>query len=76
MHHSQRGCQARVLHADFYTECHALWSLQTQQTTYQIPDAQSEQIPSAVGLGVLMNKENTVRRAGGFVVQLMPFAEA
>ena len=37
--------------------------------------AQSEQIPSAVGLGVLMNKANTVRRAGGFVVQLMPFAE-
>ena len=37
--------------------------------------AQSEQIPSAVGLGVLMSKENTVRRAGGFVVQLMPFAD-
>jgi molecular chaperone Hsp33 len=37
--------------------------------------AQSEQIPSSVGLGVLMNKENTVRRAGGFVVQLMPFAD-
>jgi molecular chaperone Hsp33 len=37
--------------------------------------AQSEQIPSSVGLGVLMNKDNTVRRAGGFVVQLMPFAE-
>lgn len=37
--------------------------------------AQSEQIPSAVGLGVLMNRENTVRRAGGFVVQLMPFAD-
>ncbi|MBE5999572.1 MAG: Hsp33 family molecular chaperone HslO [Eubacteriales bacterium] len=37
--------------------------------------AQSEQIPSSVGLGVLMNRENTVRRAGGFVVQLMPFAE-
>lgn len=36
--------------------------------------AQSEQIPSSVGLGVLMNRENTVRRAGGFVVQLMPFA--
>lgn len=34
----------------------------------------SEQIPSAVGLGVLMNKENTVRRAGGFILQLMPFA--
>jgi molecular chaperone Hsp33 len=28
-----------------------------------------------VGLGVLMNKDNTVRRAGGFVVQLMPFAD-
>lgn len=37
--------------------------------------AQSEQIPSAVGLGVLMNRENTVRQAGGFVVQLMPFAQ-
>ena len=37
--------------------------------------AQSEQLPSSVGLGVLMNKDNTVRRAGGFVVQLMPFAE-
>ena len=34
--------------------------------------AQSEQIPSTVGLGVLMNKENTVRAAGGFIVQLMP----
>ncbi len=32
----------------------------------------SEQTPSAVGLGVLMNKNNTVRRAGGFIVQLMP----
>ena len=37
--------------------------------------ATSEQIPSAVGLGVLMNKDNTVRQAGGFIVQLMPFAE-
>ena len=36
--------------------------------------AKSEQVPSAVGLGVLMNKENTVRRAGGFIIQLMPFA--
>lgn len=34
--------------------------------------AQSEQIPSTVGLGVLMNKDNTVRAAGGFIVQLMP----
>lgn len=37
--------------------------------------ATSEQVPSAVGLGVLMNKDNTVRQAGGFIVQLMPFAD-
>ena len=37
--------------------------------------AVSEQTPSSVGLGVLMNKDNTVRQAGGFIVQLMPFAE-
>lgn len=35
----------------------------------------SEQTPSSVGLGVLMNHNNTVRQAGGFVIQLMPFAE-
>ena len=29
--------------------------------------ATSEQVPSAVGLGVLMNKNNTVRQAGGFI---------
>lgn len=37
--------------------------------------AVSEQIPSAVALGVLMNKENTVRRAGGFILQVMPGAD-
>ena len=37
--------------------------------------ATSEQVPSAVALGVLMNKDNTVKRAGGFIIQLMPFAE-
>ena len=36
--------------------------------------AASEQIPSSVGLGVLMNKDNTVRQAGGFIIQLMPDA--
>lgn len=36
--------------------------------------AASEQVPSSVGLGVLMNRDNTVRQAGGFIVQLMPFA--
>lgn len=35
--------------------------------------ATSEQIPSAVGLGVLMNQDNTVKQAGGFIIQLMPF---
>lgn len=37
--------------------------------------ANSEQVPSSVGLGVLMEKDNTVRCAGGFIIQLMPFAE-
>lgn len=36
--------------------------------------ATSEQVPSAVGLGVLMEKDNTVKQAGGFIIQLMPFA--
>ena len=36
--------------------------------------ATSEQTPSSVGLGVLMNKDNTVRQAGGFILQLMPGA--
>ena len=37
--------------------------------------ATSEQGPSSVGLGVLMEKDNTVRQAGGFIIQLMPFTE-
>ncbi len=36
--------------------------------------ANSEQVPSCVGLGVLMEKNNTVQQAGGFIIQLMPFA--
>jgi len=35
--------------------------------------ATSEQVPSSVGVGVLMDKGNTVRQAGGFIIQLMPF---
>lgn len=37
--------------------------------------ATSEQVPSSVGLGVLMEKDNTVKQAGGFIVQVMPFVE-
>ncbi|MBS6194173.1 MAG: Hsp33 family molecular chaperone HslO [Clostridiales bacterium] len=54
---------------------------QTELKTGEIGDdltyyfASSEQVPSAVGLGVLMEKNNTVRQAGGFIIQLMPFAE-
>lgn len=54
---------------------------QTQLQTGEIAEdltyyfAVSEQIPSSVGLGVLMSKDNTVKQAGGFIVQLMPFAE-
>lgn len=54
---------------------------QTQLQTSEIAEdltyyfATSEQVPSSVGLGVLMEKSNTVRQAGGFILQLMPFAE-
>lgn len=36
--------------------------------------ATSERTPSSVALGVLMNKDNTVKQAGGFIIQLMPGA--
>ncbi len=34
--------------------------------------AVSEQVPSSVGLGVLLEKTNTVKQAGGFIIQLLP----
>ena len=37
--------------------------------------ATSEQVPSSVGLGVLVGPDYTVAQAGGFIIQLMPFAE-
>lgn len=37
--------------------------------------ATSEQVPSSVGLGVLMEHDNTVKQAGGFIIQLMPFTD-
>lgn len=37
--------------------------------------AVSEQVPSAVGLGVLMSRDVTVKQAGGFIIQLMPGAD-
>ena len=52
----------------------------TQLVTGEIGDdftryfAESEQVPSAVGLGVLVDTDCTIRAAGGFIVQLMPGA--
>ena len=35
----------------------------------------SEQVPSSVGVGVLVNPDNTIKAAGGFILQLMPGTE-
>ncbi|MGN0169931.1 MAG: Hsp33 family molecular chaperone HslO [Lachnospiraceae bacterium] len=51
---------------------------QTQLQTGEIAEdltyyfAVSEQVPSSVGLGVLVDRDCSVRQAGGFIIQLMP----
>lgn len=53
---------------------------QTIQVTSEIAEdltyyfATSEQTPSSVALGVLMERDNTVKQAGGFILQMMPGA--
>ena len=37
---------------------------------------QSEQIPSAVGLGVSVDKDLSVKHAGGFIIEVMPGADS
>lgn len=57
------------------------YSSTTELKTGEIADdltyyfAASEQVPSSVGLGVLIEKNNTVKQAGGFIIQLMPFTQ-
>lgn len=37
--------------------------------------ANSEQVPSAVGAGVLVNPDQTIKASGGFIIQIMPGAD-
>lgn len=51
---------------------------QTELVTGEIAEdltsyfAVSEQVPTAVALGVLVDKDDTVKQAGGFIVQMLP----
>lgn len=53
--------------------CELITSEIAEDLTYYY--ATSEQVPSAIALGVLMNQDNTVKQAGGFIIQAMPFAD-
>ena len=54
-------------------QTHLISSEIAEDLTYYF--ATSEQIPSSVALGVTLNDDTSVRVAGGFIIQLMPFAE-
>ncbi|UFU01492.1 Hsp33 family molecular chaperone HslO (plasmid) [Radiobacillus kanasensis] len=45
----------------------------SEDFTYYL--ANSEQVPSAVGAGVLVNPDHTILAAGGFIIQVMPGAD-
>lgn len=54
-------------------QTHLVSSEIAEDLTYYF--ATSEQIPSSVALGVTLNDDTSVKSAGGFIIQLMPFAE-
>ncbi|MDD6327016.1 MAG: Hsp33 family molecular chaperone HslO [Eubacteriales bacterium] len=54
-------------------QTHLVSSEIAEDLTYYF--ATSDQIPSSVALGVLLNDDTSVKNAGGFIIQLLPFAE-
>lgn len=57
---------------------HGMCNLATGEIAEDITEyyAQSEQIPSACALGVRVNRDLTIKSAGGFLVQLLPGADS
>lgn len=58
------------MHTPFSSTCELVSGEIAEDFTYYF--AKSEQIPSSVGLGVLLNPEGQVLSAGGFLLQIMP----
>ena len=54
-------------------QTHLVSSEIAEDLTYYF--ATSDQIPSSVALGVLLNSDTTVKYAGGFIIQLLPTAD-